>query len=68
VDVLRVIAWRYRHDTLILESVHELAGGSVRVIDFMSARAWNEEKQAFTQSYTLIGMVSLARVRGWSGS
>jgi hypothetical protein len=33
-----VIAWRYRHDTLILESVHELAGGSVRVIDFMPPR------------------------------
>ena len=29
---------RYRHDTLILESVHELAGGSVRVIDFMPPR------------------------------
>jgi GH15 family glucan-1,4-alpha-glucosidase len=30
---------RYRHDTLILESVYELAGGSVRVIDFMPPRA-----------------------------
>jgi GH15 family glucan-1,4-alpha-glucosidase len=29
---------RYRHDTLILETVHELAGGSVRVIDFMPPR------------------------------
>src|SRR4029077_21049163 len=29
---------RYRHDTLILESVHELAGGRVRVIDFMPPR------------------------------
>jgi GH15 family glucan-1,4-alpha-glucosidase len=29
---------RYRHDTLILESVHELGGGSVRVIDFMPPR------------------------------
>ena len=29
---------RYRHDTLILESVHELADGSVRVIDFMPPR------------------------------
>ena len=29
---------RYRHDTLILESVHEVAGGSVRVIDFMPPR------------------------------
>jgi GH15 family glucan-1,4-alpha-glucosidase len=29
---------RYRHDTLILESVHEVAEGSVRVIDFMPPR------------------------------
>ena len=29
---------RYRHDTLILETVHELAAGSVRVIDFMPPR------------------------------
>jgi GH15 family glucan-1,4-alpha-glucosidase len=31
-------ARRYRHDTLILESVFEVAGGSVRVIDFMPPR------------------------------
>ena len=30
---------RYRHDTLILESVAECGGGSVRVIDFMPPRA-----------------------------
>ncbi|MDX6377623.1 MAG: hypothetical protein QOE98_1926 [Gaiellaceae bacterium] len=29
---------RYRHDTLILETVHETATGSVRVIDFMPPR------------------------------
>src|ERR671925_1684828 len=29
---------RYRHDTLILETVHEVAGGSVRVLDFMPPR------------------------------
>ena len=29
---------RYRHDTLILETVHETAEGSVRVIDFMPPR------------------------------
>src|SRR5438105_2694981 len=29
---------RYRQDTLILESIHEIAGGSVRVIDFMPPR------------------------------
>ncbi|HWE81251.1 MAG TPA: glycoside hydrolase family 15 protein [Gaiellaceae bacterium] len=29
---------RYRHDTLVLESVFETAGGSVRVIDFMPPR------------------------------
>ncbi len=29
---------RYRHDTLILESVHETAGGVVRAIDFMPPR------------------------------
>jgi GH15 family glucan-1,4-alpha-glucosidase len=29
---------RYRHDTLILESIHEIGGGSVRVIDFMPPR------------------------------
>src|SRR2546430_6855173 len=29
---------RYRHDTLILESIHEIAAGSVRVIDFMPPR------------------------------
>lgn len=29
---------RYRHDTLVLESVHETAGGSVRIIDFMPPR------------------------------
>jgi GH15 family glucan-1,4-alpha-glucosidase len=29
---------RYRHDTLILESVHETADGVVRVIDFMPPR------------------------------
>ena len=29
---------RYRHDTLILESVHETAEGQVRVIDFMPPR------------------------------
>jgi GH15 family glucan-1,4-alpha-glucosidase len=31
-------ARRYRNDTLILESVFEVAGGSVRVIDFMPPR------------------------------
>ena len=31
-------ARRYRHDTLILESVYVVAGGSVRVIDFMPPR------------------------------
>jgi len=34
---------RYRHDTLILESVFETAGGSVRVIDFMPPRARTSE-------------------------
>src|SRR6266498_2764217 len=29
---------RYRHDTLILESVYETAEGGVRVIDFMPPR------------------------------
>ncbi len=29
---------RYRHDTLVLESVFETAGGSVRAIDFMPPR------------------------------
>ena len=29
---------RYRHDTLILETIHETAEGSVRVIDFMPPR------------------------------
>jgi GH15 family glucan-1,4-alpha-glucosidase len=29
---------RYRHDTLILESVHDVAGGSVRVLDYMPPR------------------------------
>ncbi len=29
---------RYRHDTLVLETVHETADGSVRVIDFMPPR------------------------------
>ncbi len=29
---------RYRHDTLILESIHETAEGSVRAIDFMPPR------------------------------
>jgi GH15 family glucan-1,4-alpha-glucosidase len=29
---------RYRHDTLVLETVHELADGAVRVIDFMPPR------------------------------
>jgi GH15 family glucan-1,4-alpha-glucosidase len=29
---------RYRHDTLVLETVHETAEGSVRVIDFMPPR------------------------------
>ena len=29
---------RYRHDTLILETVHETADGAVRVIDFMPPR------------------------------
>src|SRR6188472_2713604 len=29
---------RYRHDTLILETLHEVAGGLVRVIDFMPPR------------------------------
>ena len=29
---------RYRHDTLILESVHKTAEGTVRVIDFMPPR------------------------------
>jgi GH15 family glucan-1,4-alpha-glucosidase len=29
---------RYRHGTLILETVHEIAGGAVRVIDFMPPR------------------------------
>jgi GH15 family glucan-1,4-alpha-glucosidase len=29
---------RYRHDTLILETVHEVVGGSVRVLDFMPPR------------------------------
>jgi GH15 family glucan-1,4-alpha-glucosidase len=31
---------RYRHDTLILESVFEVAGGSVRLIDFMPPRGY----------------------------
>ena len=29
---------RYRHDTLILETVHDVAEGSVRVLDFMPPR------------------------------
>src|SRR5437868_13798352 len=29
---------RYRHDTLILETVHDVEGGSVRVLDFMPPR------------------------------
>jgi len=36
-DLLRTER-RYRHDTLILESVHETAEGRVRVIDFMPPR------------------------------
>jgi GH15 family glucan-1,4-alpha-glucosidase len=36
-DVLRSTR-RYRHDTLILETVHEVDGGSVRVLDFMPPR------------------------------
>ena len=37
------VSRRYRHDTLILESVIETAGGSVRVIDFMPPRARTSE-------------------------
>ncbi len=31
-------SWRYRPDTLILETLHETAGGAVRVTDFMPPR------------------------------
>jgi GH15 family glucan-1,4-alpha-glucosidase len=37
-DEIRRTTRRYRHDTLILETVHEVAGGSVRVLDFMPPR------------------------------
>ncbi|HEY4347345.1 MAG TPA: glycoside hydrolase family 15 protein [Gaiellaceae bacterium] len=36
-EVTRTVR-RYRHDTLILETVHEMPGGSIRVIDFMPPR------------------------------
>jgi GH15 family glucan-1,4-alpha-glucosidase len=35
---IRACARRYRHDTLVLESVYETDGGSVRAIDFMPPR------------------------------
>ena len=37
------VSRRYRHDTLILESVIETAAGSVRLIDFMPPRAAGSE-------------------------
>jgi GH15 family glucan-1,4-alpha-glucosidase len=37
-DEVRRSARRYRHDTLILETVLETASGSVRLIDFMPPR------------------------------
>ena len=37
-EEFRVVSRRYRHDTLVLESVLETASGSVRTIDFMPPR------------------------------
>ena len=37
-EPFQVISRRYRHDTLVLESVLETASGSVRTIDFMPPR------------------------------
>ncbi len=37
-EPFQVISRRYRHDTLVLESVLETASGSVRMIDFMPPR------------------------------
>lgn len=36
-------SWRYRPDSLILETLHETAGGVVRVTDFMPPRGVNSD-------------------------